>query len=211
MMELEMNGDLGDVVYILVNEAMPGYAKVGRTNNLEQRLRSLDNTSTPLPFECFYAARVQDANFVEKQLHDAFDDNRVRSNREFFEIAPERIASALKIAELQDVTPNQDIVETEEDKKALDKARKIRSVFNFEMVQIHPGSVLTFSRNPDVTCSVLNSKKVAFEGEELSLSAAALIALEREGVSWSQVQGPRYWEFEGETLLERRLRMEQEG
>jgi len=66
-----------EIVYILINEAMPNYVKIGRTTNLEQRIRSLDNTSTPLPFECFFACTVNDAAFVEKQLHDAFLDNRV--------------------------------------------------------------------------------------------------------------------------------------
>ena len=63
-----------DIVYILINEAMPNYVKVGITSDLEQRIRSLDTTGIPLPFECFYATKVKDARFVEKQLHDAFDD-----------------------------------------------------------------------------------------------------------------------------------------
>jgi hypothetical protein len=88
--------DMAEIVCVLINEAMPGYAKIGRTDNLEQRIRSLDNTSVPLPFECFYAARVNDAAFVEKQLHDAFADFRVRKNREYFEISPDRVVSALK-------------------------------------------------------------------------------------------------------------------
>lgn len=203
--------ETGDIVYILINEAMPGYVKVGRTVNLEQRMRSLDSTSTPLPFECFYAARVQDANFVEKQLHDAFDDNRVRSNREFFEIAPERIASALKIAELEDVTPGQDFVETEEEQKALDKARKIRSMFNFEMVQIAPGTVLSLNRDPDITCTVVDNRNVEFLGNVVSLTAAAKDALAQQGINWKAVSGPNTWEYEGETLYERRKRMEQGG
>lgn len=63
---------------------MPGYVKIGRTTNLEQRIRSLDTTGVPLPFECFYACTVNDSAFVEKQLHDAFLDHRVRSSREFY-------------------------------------------------------------------------------------------------------------------------------
>ena len=70
-----------DIIYILINEAMPGYVKIGRTTNLEQRIRSLDTTSVPILFE--------------RQLHDTFLDQRVRSNREFFEISPERAVSAI--------------------------------------------------------------------------------------------------------------------
>ena len=113
------------IVYVLVNEAMPGYVKVGITDNIEQRMRSLDTTATPLPFECFYAATVQDASFVEQQIFEAFADSRVRKNREFFRIAPERIAAVVKLRELEDVTPRSDVVENEDDQRALDEARVV--------------------------------------------------------------------------------------
>src|SRR3989339_295806 len=115
---------MNEIIYILINEAMPGYVKIGMTNNsLEERIRSLDTTSVPLPFECFYAAIVKNAREVEKLLHDTFLDHRVRSNREFFEVSPERVVSALRLAEIENVTPKKDYVETIEDQKALDQAR----------------------------------------------------------------------------------------
>ena len=199
-----------NIVYVLINEAMPGYTKIGRTDNLEQRIRTLDNTSVPLPFECFYAARVNDAAFVEKSLHDAFADVRVRKNREYFEISPDRIVSALKIGAIEEVTPSVDYVESEDDQKALDKARIRRSAFNFEMVKIPVGAELQYIRDENVVCRVIDSKKVEFEGEITSLSAAAQKALENTGLFWKAVQGPMYWMYEGETLGERRHRLETE-
>ena len=202
--------DKEDIVYVLLNEAMPNYVKVGHTANLEQRIRELDKTNVPLPFECFYAARVNDARFVEGQLHDAFMNHRVRKNREFFEIAPERIMAALKLVEIQDVTPSTDYLESEDDQKALDKARSRRSAFNFAMLKIPVGSKLEFIRDSSITCEVISSRKVTFEGEETSLSAAAQKALQNAGLSWKAVQGPMYWKYEDETLGERRYRMETE-
>ena len=79
------------IVYVLTNEAMPGYVKVGKNDSIDRRLRDLDWTNLPLPFECFYAAKVADASFVESQLHEAFGYNRVRARREFFRISPERL------------------------------------------------------------------------------------------------------------------------
>ena len=195
---------MNEIIYILINEAMPNYVKIGRTSNLEQRIRSLDNTSTPLPFECFFACTVKDARFVEKQLHDTFLDSRVRSTREFFNIAPERAVSALRLAMIQDVTPNRDFVETEEDQKALNQARSRIASFNFEMAKIPKGSELYFVNDPSRKAIVVDNKNVEFEGEELSLSAAAKKIL---GVNY-KVAGPRYWEFEGESLNERRSRLE---
>lgn len=60
-----------EIVYVLTNEAMPGYVKIGKTSSsLEQRIRELSSsTSVPIPFTCFYACTVKDMTFVEHQLH----------------------------------------------------------------------------------------------------------------------------------------------
>lgn len=200
---------MGEIVYILINEAMPGYTKICRTSNLEQRLRSLDNTTAPLPFECFHAATVPDATFVERQLFEAFGEHRVRSSREYFRVSPERVAAALRLAQIEDVTPVRDYVETEEDRRALDAARQRRSVFNFEMVNIPVGAVLNFTRDDAVTCTVVDKRRVNFNGQVVSLSLAAQQALANTGINWKAVQGPLFWEYEGETLDERRTRYEE--
>ena len=88
------------VVYILTNESMPDLVKIGITDNLERRIRELDNTSTPLPFECFYAVEVENASAIEKKIHEGLDDKRIRQNREFFETSAEQAKSILEIAEI---------------------------------------------------------------------------------------------------------------
>lgn len=198
------------IIYIVVNEAMPGIVKVGLTQgDLADRIKQLDHTSVPLPFECFYAARVNNVEFVEKQLHDAFADYRVRKNREFFEVSPERVVSALKLAEVENVTPSTDIVESDDDQKALNKARNKRAVFNFKLADIPLGAELVFSRDENVKCNVVDNRKVNYCGSLMSLSAAAQAALESLGFNWKAVQGPAYWLYEGETLDERRKRLEE--
>ena len=199
---------MSEIVYVLINEAMDGYVKIGRTNDLEQRMRSLDNTSVPLPFECFYAARVNNSTFVETQLHNAFADRRVRKNREFFEIAPERVRAALSIGAIEEVTPGVDFVESEDDQRALDKARTMRARFNFRMVDISPGAVLQFTRDPNITCTVVDTTKVEFEDEDLSLTAAAFKVMRSMGYNWKALSGPEFWEYESETLDARRRRFE---
>jgi hypothetical protein len=195
-----------EIIYILINEAMPGYVKIGRTTNLEQRIRTLDTTGIPLPFECFYACTVDNSLEVERHLHNAFLDNRVRSSREFFEISPERVASALKLAEIEDVTPKKDFVESQEDQNALNEARTKRQKFNFKMVNIPIGAELYFVRDKNTKVIVLDNKTVEYQGDSLSLSEAARRAL---NVEWP-AQGPIYWMYEGETLDERRKRIEEE-
>lgn len=181
------------IVYILINEAMPGYTKIGKTtSSVEQRMKELDSTGVPLPFECFYAARVANIDSVERKLHDAFLDRRIRPRREFFEIDPERVRSALSLAALDDATPKNDVVENPDDQDALDKARINRGHFNFEMVKIEPGATLTFTRDPSVTCTVVDRKKVEFEGEKTSVSAAALKLVHKLGYSWSTIHDAIY-------------------
>ena len=107
------------VVYILTNEAMPNKVKIGSTGNLEQRIKSLDNTSIPIPFECFFAIEVPNAEEVERKLHKIFAKDRIRSNREFFDILPESAQEALELTNGKDVTPGNMIVDSEEDKVAL--------------------------------------------------------------------------------------------
>lgn len=183
---------------------MPGYVKIGRTTNLEQRIRSLDTTGVPLPFECFYACTVNNALFVEKQLHDAFLDHRVRSSREFFELSPDRVVSALKLAEIENVTPGHDYVESQEDQQALNQARKRRSVFNFQMADIPVGAELTFVNDENIKAKVIDNRLIEFNGEVTSPSASAQKLL---GYPY-QVQGTVYWLYQGETLDERRRRLE---
>ncbi len=183
---------------------MPGYVKVGRTTNLKKRIRDLDKTGVPLPFECFYACTVKNAIFVEKQLHDAFLDSRVRPNREFFLLPPERVISALKLAEIENVTPKEDVVETTGDQQALNKARARRASLNFKMVGIPTGSELVYIHDESIKAKVVNNRQIEWDGQTTSLSASAQKLL---GYLHS-VQGTAYWMYEGETLDERRRRLE---
>lgn len=196
-----------EIIYILINEAMPGYVKIGKTTtSLEQRIRELStSTSVPLPFTCFYACTVNDSSFVEHQLHDAFDNNRVNPRREFFQISPERVVSALKLAEIENITPKKDFVESQEDQKALNQAREeIRAKFNFKMVNIPDGAELYFSRDENVKAKVVDNKYISLNDIVTSLSASAQKML---GYDYG-VQGTAYWMYEGETLDERRRRLE---
>jgi hypothetical protein len=195
-----------DIVYILTNPAFPDYIKIGRTSNLKQRLISLDNTSMPLPYECYYAVQVDNASKVEKLLHQSFDKYRVRKNREFFELLPENAKSALQLANGKEVTPDHDIVETKDDQRALDKARSQRERFKFSLLNIAPGTLLTFAKDVEITCEVIDDRLVRFRGEEMSLTASALIVINEMGYEWSKISGPAYWQYNEVSLYELRLK-----
>ena len=196
---------MNEIIYILTNEAMSGYVKIGRTTDLQQRLRSLYRTPVPLPFECFYACAVENAQEVEAWLFEIFDDRRVSKEREFFEIAPERVAAALRVRAVKDVTPKQTYVESKEDEVALDKAHLRRDKFNFAMVGIPIGAELTFSRGEKITAKVADNNNIEYNGKITSLSTSAQEIL---GYNY-RVAGTLYWMYEGETLNARRVRLEE--
>jgi len=200
------------IVYILTNESMPETIKIGITDNLERRLKELDNTSTPLPFECFYAVEVEDASAIERKMHQGLDDKRVRQNREFFNATPEQAKSLLQMVELmggKDVTPREVIAETEQDKQALEKAKKKKSRYDyFGTFNIQPGEILTFYKDETITCEVVDSRNVKFRDEITSLSASALIVLNEMGYESQTVQGAMCWCYKGQTLVDMRYQRE---
>jgi len=191
------------IVYVLSNPAFDNYVKIGRTIDLEQRLKQLDNTSVPLPFRCVFAIRVDDEVAVEKLVHQAFADVRVRSSREFFEIDAQRVIAALRLTNGEEVTPKSDIAEDMESIEALERTVAKRKTYSFADAKVDVGDVLSYSKDDNITAVVVADKKIEFEGEIVSLSKAALILLHREGYTWKQANGWGYWMKDGETLGER--------
>lgn len=196
------------IIYILTNEAFPEYVKIGKTSNLEKRLKQLYNTSIPYPFECFFSGRVKNADEVENRLHEAFTKYRVQKNREFFNILPEQVYAILKLLEIEDVTPKEIILDnqenTQEIKQSLDKSKQSRSAFNFKLTNIPLGSEIYFSRDENIKAIVVDNKNIKINERLTSLSLAATELLGYK----HGVQGPAYWMHEGETLDERRKKLE---
>lgn len=186
---------------------MPGYVKIGMTNNsLEERMRQLDRTNIPLPFECYYACEVENARKEEQWLHSVFSDRRVRDGREFFQVDPERVVAAVRRIQKQDITPKTLLNVTEDEEEEIEEAKNIGSRFNFARFEIPVGAVLTFSRDHSIKARVLEDNQIEVNGKTTSLSTSAqeLLGYHRS------VAGPRYWLYEDETLNERRKRMEVE-
>lgn len=200
-----------EIVYILTNEAMPGLIKIGlTTDSLQARLTSLSShTGVPLPFECYFAAEVKDCARTEKILHQLFADARVNPKREFFRLAPEKAVLAISIGDFKEITPTKAQVEPAE-QEALDIAKSRRPRLQLDKIGIKPGDVLSFSRDESIQATVATDGKLAYEGELLSPAAAALKALHKLGSQTPTANGYLYWMFQGETLDERRRRLEEE-
>lgn len=185
-----------NIVYILTNESMPNYVKIGYTqDSLESRMKSLCSTGVPLPFECHYACTVKNASETEKWIHRVFADRRV-AKKEFFLIDPECAVTALKVFEVTQITPSSNKFATKEELKEIENIKAKRSKFDFKENNIPIGSILEFSRNKEITCTVLANNKIDLNGKISSLS---LSARELLGYKYG-VAGTLYWMYDGETL-----------
>ena len=203
---------MAGVIYVMNNVAMPGMVKIGSTESpatLATRLKDLYTTSVPLPFECYFAAQVDDADALERKLHNLFSEFRVNARREFFRVDPEKVVVAISIGVYQEVTPSE-LIGDAEDQRALELEKTRRSRIDLEQLGIHAGDTLTLTRDESITATVLPDNKVNYHGETCSLSGAALKALEQLGYRSRAVSGSQYWMFGGETLDERRRRLEEE-
>jgi hypothetical protein len=189
------------IVYILTNEAMPGYIKIGRTStSVEQRMKELDKTSTPLPFQCYYAARVEDDQKLERTLHAAFGDHRVRPSREFFRLDPYKARVVIELLALEDLTPKEDIFEDTESEAAVQKATRVSGRYNFSENGIPVGSILEYVSDRSFIATVNDDNNVMFLGQAMSPSKAAVLANEQRGGTATAISGPISWLYDGETL-----------
>lgn len=199
-----------DIVYVLINETMPGLIKIGITNSdLAGRIRGLYSTGVPLPFELFYACEVESAAFVEKQLHDAFDDHRVSKSREFFRLAPERAKAALLLAAKREIRLDEgQVFETAELRNEVEVARR-RSRFRLSLIGITPGTDLQLQKDPSVVCKTVDEiNQVDFNGDITSLSNAALQAVRDLGYDWTSAAGSWEWTYQGKRLDDLRREIE---
>ena len=130
-----------------------------------------------------------------------FDEFRIRDNREFFRMSPEQAKAALDIAEGEDVTPREDVVETTSDKTALDKERN-RNRFNFAQIGIEVGEELEFKKDKTIKAKVLENDLIEYKGRPMSLSQSALEIVQEMGYTWNKIAGPQFWMYKGKTLYE---------
>ena len=72
--------------------------------------------------------------------------------------------------------------------------------FKFAQVGIASGAVLTFKLDPSVTCVVAEKNRVVFQEQTLSLSRAAVLALQNHGRKVTAARGPDYWLCNGQPL-----------
>ncbi len=192
------------IVYVLTNEAMPGLVKIGKTkrDDLKSRLNELNGTGVPFPFDVFFAAKVADAQDVEKRLHKAFGPYRPNPKREFFKIEPEQTQAALGIAggeEITDEVASESNQIDQEGKQAAERYKSRRPNLNFIEMGIPVGAELVCNKTSEIA-KVIDGRKVAYEGDEMTLTMATRMTL---GLSLdAPIRPVAHWEYDQRSLMD---------
>lgn len=196
----ECEGD--GIIYVLTNPFMPGWVMIGCTTGpLEDCMAELYSEGVIAPFLCHFAARVNDAFAKTHLLHRLFSDKRGDPTKDFFRISPEKVVLAITLGPYTEVIPQVSNLSAEEEAVTA-KTEQTRSAINLQAICIQPGTVLTFSRDGDVHATVVPGNRVEYQGQLMSLSAAALSALHHLGYKASKASGCDYWMYNGKTLDE---------
>lgn len=210
-----------EIVYLFTNEAMPGLVKIGMTtDSVSRRIAQLSNgaagTGVPLPFVCHYAVEVDNARDVESTLHKLFADYRINPKREFFRIDPEKAVIALSLGKFRNVTPSRDDELSEVDpievaalRREEEKTEGRRSRINLSAIGVNEGDTLQLTRDSGITVEVVEGNKVKYNGQTMSLSQAAVQALQSLGYKTSSASGSWYWMFDGKILDDLRREYEE--
>ena len=213
------------VIYILTNPSFKEYVKIGYATDIEKRLRQLNRSETiPFAFRV-YATYDVDAELTDKELHRLIDmlnpdlrtietfDGKTRT-KEFYAMKPEEAYSLLEcIAKISGTShrlkrmkpEGHEIMDEQTAREVQEEAR--RGPFRFSAVRIPVGSKVQFIDDPKIEATVIDDRHVEYNGETTSLSALA-----KELKKFARTpQGPAFFTYEGETLAERRIRIEKDN
>ena len=204
------------VIYILTNPSFPQYVKIGYADNVESRLKQLNNSECiPFAFRIYATYEVEE-RLTDLKLHALIDqlnpnlrsidevDGKKRV-REFYAMSPEAAYALLEaIAEIHGCTDKLKLwdmdaneVKAEEEAQEISEERKERlSPFAFSKCNIKPGETIYFYADPELTCTVVDDKHVSYNGETWSLTA---LAKHLTGTK-SAIAGPKYFKYKGEWL-----------
>lgn len=96
-----------EMVYLLSNDSIPGWVKIGRTNSIDRRLKELYNTSVPLPFslvKSIITNTFEESSILENSIHNIIDTinpslrkNTEANKREFFKMTSDEGKSVFQL------------------------------------------------------------------------------------------------------------------
>ncbi len=197
-------------IYILVNPAFSNLVKIGYADNVQKRVKTLNsNSGLPDPYHVYATYKVK-KRLEDLKLHKLIDsldsDLRHAKNKEFYEMTPEKAYAILSaIAEINGdedlliLNPYQDdffVKKGITGVKNPDKPKTRKPPVNFAKCGIPVGAELIYIEDPSVVCTVVNDRKVKYDGKITSLSAIS------DAIKKRSTQGPTYFTYNGKRVSE---------
>ena len=210
------------VIYILTNPSFPDYVKIGYAHNIETRLKQLNRSET-IPFSFrVYAVYAVESELTDKELHKLIDklnpDLRTIENfdgkervKEFYAMSAEDAYGLLEciakisgtLDRLQRLTPEgHEILDEQIANEVRETVR--RGPFRFSACNIPIGSQIEFIEDSSVKATVVDDRRIEYNGETTSVSA---LAQKLKGFDHA-VQGTLWFTYQGERLTDIRDRVE---
>ena len=210
------------VIYILTNPSFPDYVKIGYAHNIETRLKQLNRSETiPFAFRV-YAVYAVESELTDKELHKLIDklnpDLRTIENfdgkervKEFYAMSAEDAYGLLEciakisgtLDRLQRLTPEgHEILDEQIANEVRETVR--RGPFRFSACNIPIGSQIEFIEDSSVRATVVDDRRIEYNGETTSVSA---LAQKLKGFDHA-VQGTLWFTYQGEKLTDIRDRVE---
>ena len=211
-------------IYILSNPSFPEYVKIGYADNVEQRLKQLNQSEcVPFAFRVYATYEVQ-SRLSDQQIHKIIDTlnpnlrsienyNGKQRVREFYAMSKEDaynilyaiaeingLTDKIKKIEMNDREKNEEITAEEIE----DEYTERRAPFKFSMCNIKPGEYVTWFDNDEMMFEVCDDKHVKYNGKSFTLSGLAAILLEKD--TSHGVCGPMFFKYKGEFLRDIRRR-----
>lgn len=201
------------VIYILTNPSFPDYVKIGYADDIERRLREL-NRSECIPFAFrVYATYEVSSRLSDLKIHAIIDKlnptlrsidnfNGQKRVREFYAMSAEDAYAILEaIAEIHGCTDKLKLITpNEEERRAEATAEEVKKEraanFSFSEAQIPVGAVLEYYDDASITCTVVDDRRVEYQGEIMYLTGVAKQILGKN----SGVAGPKYFKYKGAWL-----------
>lgn len=215
--------DKAGVIYILTNPSFPDYVKIGYADDIDKRLRQLNRSECiPYAFRA-YATYEVPSRLSDVKIHSIIDklnpDLRSIENfdgkrriREFYAMSPEDAYSILEaIAEIHGrvdrlklASPTEEEQEAEQTAQEIDTETAERAAnFSFSKCNIPIGDKIEYCDDPMITATVVEDRKVEYNGETMSLTA---LAKHLSGKKYA-IAGPKFFKYRGEWLNDIRHRL----
>ena len=215
------------VIYILTNPSFKEWVKIGYADDVDERVKQLNNTEcTPFAFRVYATYEVA-SRLVDKKMHAIIDKlnrnlrsvddyNGHRRVREFFAIPPEDAYAIFEAmvdihdcrhkSKKYDFTPEhraeedlaEDITEEAENRK---KERCANYTFDYWNIPI--GAELVYCDDENISCTVVEKRRLEYKGEIMFMTSFAQKISGKKYITNGPGWVSRHFKFNGQLLVER--------